>query len=84
LDAEGYVHFDPANATKILVKDALMSSGNGHGHHENTPPVTITDKRGQRYKGASRESEPLPISELGSKAVYQVYAQRFTAVTPAK
>jgi hypothetical protein len=26
----------------------------------------------------------LPIGELGSKAIYQVYAERFVAVTPYK
>jgi hypothetical protein len=44
----------------------------------------VTDKRGQHLKPAQREGEWLPIGELGSKAIYQVYAERFVAVTPYK
>jgi hypothetical protein len=61
-----------------------MSGANGYRHLESSQAVIVTDKRGQRLTGAPRDGEYLPISELGSKAVYQVYAQRFTAVTPDK
>jgi hypothetical protein len=59
-----------------------MSAATAYRHHESSQPVTITDKRGQLLKGSPRQGEALPIGELGSKAIYQVSAQRFTAVTP--
>jgi hypothetical protein len=42
----------------------------------------VTDKRGQRFKSSPRDGDWLPVSELGSKAVYQVHAEHFIAVTP--
>jgi len=46
--------------------------------------VLPTDMRGQRLKPMQGDCERLPIGELGSKAVYEVYAERFMAVTPSK
>jgi hypothetical protein len=56
----------------------------GHAYRENAEALLVTDKRGQRLKPTQREGEWLPIGELGSKAIYQVYAERFVAVTPYK
>jgi hypothetical protein len=61
-----------------------MYVATGHAYHESAGPLLVTDKRGQRLQSAERESEWLPIGELGSKALYQVYAERFVAVTPHK
>lgn len=61
-----------------------MHVATGHAYRESAEALLVTDKRGQRPKSAERESEWLPISELGSKALYQVYAERFVAVTPDK
>jgi len=54
----------------------------GHAYHESTDAVLVTDRRGQHLQPAQWEGECLPISELGSKAIYQVCAERFVAVTP--
>jgi hypothetical protein len=54
----------------------------GSVHHEDGNSVLVRDKRGQRRNPSEHEGDWLPISELGSKAVYQVYAERFLAVTP--
>jgi hypothetical protein len=59
-----------------------MPIAKGYDYHEGGKSVLVTDKRGQRHKPSEREGDWLPISELGSKAVYQVYAERFIAVTP--
>jgi hypothetical protein len=56
----------------------------GHAYRERAEALLVTDKRGQRLQPKQREGEWLPISELGSKAIYQVYAERFVAVTPYK
>jgi hypothetical protein len=61
-----------------------MYMSTGHAYRESGEFALATDKRGQRLKSAQRDGERLPITELGSKAVYEVYAERFTAVTPAK
>jgi len=54
----------------------------GHAYHESSDAVLVTDRRGQHLQPAQWEGECLPISELGSKAIYQVCAERFVAVTP--
>jgi hypothetical protein len=54
----------------------------GHAYHESTDAVLVTDRRGQHLQPAQWEGECLPISELGSKAIYQVCAERFVTVTP--
>jgi hypothetical protein len=59
-----------------------MYVANAHGSSESAQSMSVTDKRGKRLKPSQREGEWLPISELGSKAVYQVHAECFTAVTP--
>jgi hypothetical protein len=61
-----------------------MYATTGYRQSETSQPVIVTDKRGQRLKASQREGDCFPISELGSKAIYQVYAERFTAVTPYK
>ena len=61
-----------------------MHVATGHAYRESAEALLVTDKRGQRLKSVERESEGLPIGELGSKALYQVYAERFVAVTPYK
>lgn len=61
-----------------------MHVAKGHDYREGGEAVLVTDKRGQCRKPSQREGDWLPISELGSKAVYQVYAERFIAVTPYK
>jgi hypothetical protein len=55
-----------------------------HDYHEGGESVLVTDKRGQRRKTSELKRDWLSITELGSKAVYQVYAERFVAVTPYK
>jgi hypothetical protein len=54
----------------------------GHAYHESADAVLVTDKRGRHLQPAQWEGEGLPISELGSKAIYQVCAERFVAATP--
>jgi len=61
-----------------------MHVATGHAYRESAEALLVTDKRGQRLKPVQREGEWLPIGELGSKAIYQVYAERFVAVTPYK
>lgn len=56
----------------------------GRAYRENATSVLVTDRRGQHLQPAQGEGECLPISELGSKAIYQVSAERFVAVTPYK
>jgi hypothetical protein len=64
------------------VKDISMHMATGHAYRESGEFVLATDKRGLRSKSAPRDGERLPITELGSKAVFEVYAERFVAVTP--
>ena len=59
-----------------------MYTPNRHNHLDSGEPVMVTDKRGQRLKSSPRDGDWLPVSELGSKAVYQVHAEHFIAVTP--
>ena len=61
-----------------------MHVATGHAYRESAEALLVTDKRGQHLKPAQREGELLPIGELGSKAIYQVYAERFVAATPYK
>lgn len=49
---------------------------------ENAETLLVRDRRGQHLRPAQREGEGLPIGELGSKAIYQVHAERFLPVTP--
>jgi hypothetical protein len=56
----------------------------GHAYRERAEALLVTDKRGQRLQPLQREGEWLPIGELGSKAIYQVSAERFVVVTPYK
>lgn len=49
---------------------------------ESAESVLVMDKRGQRPKSSQREEHGLPISELGSKAIFQVHAEQFIPVTP--
>lgn len=58
-----------------------MSMTPGHAYRESAPALLVTDKRGQRLQPTQGQGECLPISELGSKAIYQVCAGRFVAVT---
>jgi hypothetical protein len=53
-------------------------------YRQSTEALLVKDKRGQHLKSAQHEGESLPISELGSKAIYQVCAERFVAVLPNK
>ena len=62
-------------------KDATMRVIPGHAYRESAASVQVTDRRGQRLQPAQGEGECLPIGELGSKAIYQVCAERFVAVT---
>ena len=55
----------------------------GHAYRESGEFVLATDKRGHRPKLIQRDGERLPITELGSKAVYEVYAERFMTVAPS-
>ena len=59
-----------------------MYVANAPGSHESGQSMLVTDKRGTRFKASQGKDEWLPISELGSKAIYQVHAECFTAVTP--
>ncbi len=56
----------------------------GHAYRESADAVLIRDKRGHRLQSVQGEGDSLPISELGSKAIYQVCAERFVAVTLTK
>jgi hypothetical protein len=53
-------------------------------HCQRAGALLVTDKRGRRPDSAQREGERWPIGELGSKALYQVRAERFVAGTPSK
>jgi hypothetical protein len=57
-----------------------MPSVPGHAYRESPPAMLVTDKRGQRLQISEGVGDCLPISELGSKAIYQVCAERFVAV----
>ena len=61
-----------------------MPVATAHAYREDAEPLLVTDKRGQRLKSPHGDSEGLPIGELGSKAIYQVHAERFIAVIPYK
>ena len=61
-----------------------MHVATGPAYRESTEALLVKDKRGQQLKSAQREGECLPISELGSKAIYQVCAEQFVAVLPTK
>jgi hypothetical protein len=59
-----------------------MPVASGRAYRASAEALLVTDKRGQRLEPIQREGEWLPIGELGSKAIYQVYAERFVAVAP--
>ena len=59
-----------------------MHVAQGHAYPANGELMLVTDKRGQRLKPARREDRRLAIAELGSKAIYEVYAEQFLTVTP--
>ena len=59
-----------------------MYVANADGVSQGGKSMSVTDKRGTRLKPSQAKDDWLPISELGSKAIYQVQAQCFTAVTP--
>jgi hypothetical protein len=61
-----------------------MPVATGHAYDESAKALRVTDKRGQQLSSAAWEGELMPIGELGSKAIYQVSAERFVAVTPHK
>jgi hypothetical protein len=61
-----------------------MHVASGHACRDGAEALLVTDKRGQRLQPIQREGEWLPIGELGSKAIYQVSAERFVVVTPYK
>jgi hypothetical protein len=63
-------------------RDTSIYIAKGHAYCDSAESVLVTDKRGERLKPALREGDWLPITELGSKALYQVSAKRFIAVTP--
>ena len=48
---------------------------------EQAEALLVRDRRGQPLNPAQREGEGLPIGELGSKAIFQVRAERFRPVT---
>jgi hypothetical protein len=52
----------------------------GHAYGDSAQTSVVTDKRGQHLQSTQGPSDCLPISELGSKAIYQVCAERFVAV----
>jgi hypothetical protein len=56
----------------------------GHAYRESAQALSITDKRGQHLQSTEGSSNCLPISELGSKAIYQVCAGQFMAAALAK
>ena len=64
------------------MEGASMYVANAHGSSESGKSMPVRDKRGTSLKPSPKKDEWLPISELGSKAVYQVHAEGFTAVTP--
>ena len=61
-----------------------MYVAKGHAYSQSGELMLVTDKRGQHLKPAQREGERLAIAELGSKAIYEVYAEQFMTVTPYK
>lgn len=61
-----------------------MHIATGDAYCQRASALLVTDKRGQRPDSAQREGDRWPIGELGSKAIYQVYATRFVAGTPCK
>jgi hypothetical protein len=61
-----------------------MHVATGPAYRDSNEALLVKDKRGQQLKSTQREGECLPISELGSKAIYQVCAERFVAVLPNK
>jgi hypothetical protein len=68
----------------LLVKDTSMHVAEGYNSRQGEKSVLVRDKRGQHHQPSQREGDWLPITELGSKAVYHVYAERFIPVTPSK
>jgi hypothetical protein len=63
------------------MRDFSMYAATGQTYRQNGDDLLVRDKRFQSHQPASRDAESLPIGELGSKAVYQVYATRFNAGT---
>jgi hypothetical protein len=61
-----------------------MYTATGHATRESAEAMLVMDKRARSYPAAPREGESWPIGELGSKAIYQVSATRFSAATPNK
>jgi hypothetical protein len=61
-----------------------MYVATGHAHDENGEAVVVRDKRHESFTRSQREGDWLAISELGSRALYQVYAERFIPVAPYK
>jgi hypothetical protein len=61
-----------------------MHVATGSAYSESPGALLVRDKRGQHLNSAQHEGECLPISELGSKALYQVCAERFVAALPYK
>jgi hypothetical protein len=61
-----------------------MPIATGHTYDESAEALRVTDRRGQHLGSAPWEGELMPIGELGSKAIYQVSAERFVGVTPHK
>jgi hypothetical protein len=59
-----------------------MFVANAYGSYEGGKSLSVTDRRGSPLKSSQGKDEWMPISELGSKAVYQVHAESFIAVTP--
>jgi hypothetical protein len=47
---------------------------------ESAKSLSVMDKRGQQPKPSRLEEHWLPISELGSKAIFQVHAELFIPV----
>jgi hypothetical protein len=62
----------------------VMYVASGHASRDGAEALLVTDRRGQRLQPRQREGEWLPIGELGSKAIYQVSAEIFVAVTLSK
>jgi hypothetical protein len=61
-----------------------MSVMPGHAYRDGAQALLVTDKRGHRLQSTQGPSDYMPISELGSKAIYQVCAERFIPVVQAK
>ncbi len=61
-----------------------MYIAKGQAYRDSGESVRVTDKRGERLKPSPRDGDWLAITELGSKALYQVSARRFIPVTPYK